>query len=125
MMLLLDSHALLWAITDDPRLRPEARDSIRSPLNDVLVSAATVWELAIKRVLGRLEAPDDMVGVMERTGFSGLPITLADAEAAAGLPLHHADPFDRMLVAQARRVGAIVVTRDPAFALYGIETLPA
>jgi PIN domain nuclease of toxin-antitoxin system len=125
MMLLLDSHAFLWAVTDDPMLRRETRESVRSPFNDVVVSAATIWELAIKRALGRLQAPRDLVGLIERTGFAGLPITLADAEAAAALPLHHADPFDRMLVAQARRVGAIVVTRDPVIALYGVETLAA
>ena len=125
MILLLDSHALLWAVSDSPTLRRDAREAIQSPTNDVIVSAATVWELAIKRELGRLEAPPDLNGVVARTGFVGLPVTLEDAERAAGLPPHHGDPFDRMLVAQAGRIGAIVVTRDPAFALYGIETLPA
>ena len=89
------------------------------------MSAATVWQLAIKRQLGKLEAPDDLAGAIEASQFVGLPVTLADAESAAALPRHHADPFNRMLVAQARRVGAIVVTRDPAFDTYGLDVLPA
>lgn len=125
MILLLDAHALLWSLTDNATLRDETREAIASPANDVLVSAATVWELAIKRQLGKLEAPDDLVGAIEATQFVGLPVTLSDAESAAALPRHHADPFDRMLVAQAQRVGATLVTRDPAFAAYGIDVLPA
>ncbi len=125
MILLLDAHVLLWALADDPTLGPEARDAIASPANDVLVSAAVVWELAIKQALGKLDAPHDLPSVIEATGFVGLPITLADAEAAAGLPPHHRDPFDRMLVAQAQRLGAVVVTRDPALTAYGIDVLMA
>lgn len=125
MILLLDAHALLWALADDPTLGREAHDAIASPTNDVLVSAAVVWELAIKQALGKLEAPHDLVSVIEATGFAGLPITLADADAAAGLPPHHRDPFDRMLVAQAQRLGAVVVTRDPALTAYGIDILVA
>lgn len=125
MILLLDAHALLWSLTDHPTLRDETRAAIASPANDVLVSAATVWELAIKRQLGKLEAPDDLVGAIEATQFVGLPITIADAESAAALPRHHADPFDRMLVAQAQRIGATLVTRDLAFTAYGIDVLPA
>ena len=125
MILLVDSHALLWALAGDSRLRREARDAMASPANDVLVSAAVVWEIAIKRARGKLECPDNLVEALEQTGFVGVPITLADGEAAASLPSHHADPFDRMLVAQARRLGAVVVTRDPAFAAYGVDVLPA
>ena len=125
MILLLDAHTLLWALADDPILRGEARGAIASPENDVLVSAATVWEIAIKRQLGKLEAPDDLLATITSSRFTGLPITLADADAAGALPGHHSDPFDRMLVAQARRLGAVVVTRDLAFTLYGVEILPA
>ena len=125
MILLLDAHTLLWALADDPTLRPEAHDSIVSPANDVFVSAATVWEIGIKRRLGKLDAPVDLLGAVAASRFVGLPVTLADADAAAALPAHHRDPFDRMLVAQARRLGAVVVTRDPAFVLYGVQTLDA
>ena len=123
MILLLDAHALLWALADDPTLRHEARESIVSPENDVLVSAATVWEIGIKRRLGKLDAPADLLGAIAASRFVGLPVTLADADAAARLPPHHRDPFDRMLVAQTRRLGAVVVTRDSAFGLYGVEAL--
>ena len=91
----------------------------------MLVSAATVWEIGIKRNLGKLEAPVDVLGAIEAAGFDGLPVTLADGDAAAGLPPHHRDPFDRMLVAQAMRLGAVLVSRDPAFAPYGIDVLPS
>ena len=125
MILLLDAHALLWALADDPMLRPDAREAVASPANDVLVSAAIVWEIVIKQALGKLDAPDDLVEAIHATAFIGLPITLADAATAARLPPHHRDPFDRMLVAQAGRVGAIIVTRDPAFAAYGVHVLTA
>src|SRR5215217_5832347 len=98
MILVVDSHALLWALADDPGLRLEAREAMANPANDVLVSAAVVWELAIKRALGKLQMPEDLVATIEATRFLGLPITLLDGEAAAALPRHHGDPFDRILV---------------------------
>ena len=125
MILLLDAHALLWALADDPSLRGEARDAIASAANDVLVSAATVWEVGIKRNLGKLVAPEDLESAITASGFVGLPITLTDAQSAAGLPLHHRDPFDRMLVSQAQRVGAVIVTRDSGFSAYGVDVLAA
>jgi PIN domain nuclease of toxin-antitoxin system len=124
-ILLLDGHALLWWLADDPTLAGDARAAITDPTTDVLVSAATVWEIGIKRGLGKLDAPDGLVDAIEATGFRGLPITLADADAAARLPRHHRDPFDRMLIAQATRLGSIIVTRDHAFAAYGVLTLVA
>ena len=125
MILLLDAHALLWWLADDPTLDAAARSAIVDPGSDVLVSAATVWEISIKRALGKLEAPDGIRGALDQTGFVGLPITLDDAEAAASLPSHHLDPFDRMLVAQAARIDAVIVTRDAAFRPYGISILSA
>ena len=125
MILLLDAHAVLWWLADDPTLSPAARSAIRDPANDTVVSAASVWEIEIKRAIGKLEAPDGIVAAIERSGFGGLPITLADAERAGRLPPHHRDPFDRMLVAQAARLDAVIVTRDAAFAVYAVETLAA
>jgi PIN domain nuclease of toxin-antitoxin system len=125
MRLLLDAHALLWWLADDPTLVPVARAAIADPENDVFVSAATVWEIALKRALGKLEAPPDLVGVLDQLGFQEAPVTGADGQAAAGLDPHHRDPFDRMLVAQAIRLDASIVTRDPAFARYGAATVPA
>ena len=90
-----------------------------------MLPVASDAEIAIKRARGRLQCPDNLVEAIEQTGFVGVPITLVDSEAAASLPSHHADPFDRMLVAQARGLGAVVVSRDPAFAAYGVHVLPA
>lgn len=125
MILLLDAHALLWWLADDPRLDPAAARSIADPANDVLVSAATIWEIEIKRGLGKLEAPGRLVEAVETAGFDGLPITGGDAERAGRLPTHHRDPFDRMLVAQAMRLDATIVSRDSAFLPYGTPVLPA
>jgi len=124
-ILLLDAHTVLWWLADDRTLRADARRAIADPTSDVLVSAATVWEVGIKRALGKLEAPDDLLDAIDASGFDGLPVTLVDADAAARLPSHHRDPFDRMLVAQARRVGAVIVSRDPAFEPYDCDVLPA
>jgi PIN domain nuclease of toxin-antitoxin system len=125
MTLLLDAHALLWWLADDPELTPAARAAIADPAADVLVSAATIWKIEIKRALGKLAAPTGLVRAVDEAGFDILPITGADAEAAAALPPHHRDPFDRMMVAQAGRVGALLVSRDPAFGGYGVDVLAA
>ena len=125
MRLLLDAHTLLWWLADDATLAPEARSLISDPENDVLVSAATVWEIALKQALGKLDAPDDLVDVLSLIGFEEVPITGADGYAAAGLDAHHRDPFDRMLVAQALRLEASIISRDPVFARYPATTIPA
>ena len=125
MILLLDAHTLLWWLADDPGLDATARAAIADPATDVLVSAATVWEIGIKRSHGKLKAPDDLLAAIDASGFDGLPVTLADGDAAARLPRHHRDPFDRMLVAQATRLGAVIVSRDEAFRPYGVGVLPA
>lgn len=125
MILLLDAHTLLWWLADDPTLDRSAFGAIEDPVNDVLISAATVWEIAIKRALGKLEAPDGLVDAADRAGIDIVPVTGADAEAAGALPAHHRDPFDRMLVAQAARIGAVVISRDRAFSDYGVPVLPA
>jgi PIN domain nuclease of toxin-antitoxin system len=125
LILLLDAHALLWWLADDAELSSEARAAIADPANDVLVSAATVWEIEIKRELGKLQAPDGLVDTVHSADLGSLPILLRDAEAAARLIDHHRDPFDRMLVAQAQRLEAILVTRDDVFGWYGIDSLRA
>jgi PIN domain nuclease of toxin-antitoxin system len=124
-ILLLDAHAVLWWLADDDTLERQARAAIADPTNDVLVSAATVWEIAIKRSIGKLDAPIGLTEIIGRTGFDVLPITGADAEHAGELPRHHRDPFDRMLVAQATRLRALIVSRDAAFAAYGVAVLKA
>lgn len=125
MILLVDANALLWALGTPDELTADARTALTSPANDVLVSAASVWEIAIKQALGKLRAPVALVPAIEAIGFGFLPITGADAERAGALPLHHRDPFDRMLVAQAARLDATVVTRDREFLAYDVAVLPA
>ena len=125
MRLLLDAHTLLWWLGNDATLSDAARVAIAAPGNDVVVSAATVWEIAIKRALGKLNAPSGIATVLAAEGFSELPVEGVDGEAAAALPAYHRDPLDRMLVAQAQRHGLTIVTRDPGFVAYGVPTLRA
>jgi PIN domain nuclease of toxin-antitoxin system len=123
--LLLDTHALLWALAEPKRLSTTAREAITSADSVVLASSASAWEIAIKRALGKLEAPADLEAVLDQTGIETLPITVAHALAAGALPLLHSDPFDRMLVAQARIEGLTLVTRDPHLGAYDVAVLDA
>ena len=125
MILLIDAHALLWWLEDDPALTPSARAAIADPANETLVSAATIWEIEIKRATGKLRAPSELVQVIETAGLGILPILGADAVIAGQLAVHHRDPFDRMVIAQASRLDAVIVTRDGAFQAYGAQILLA
>ena len=122
---MLDAHALLWWLADDPQLDSAASRSIADPANDILVSAATVWEIEAKRVAGRLRAPMELLDAIRETGMHTLPVTALDAVSAARLPMHHGDPFDRVLVAQAQRLEALIVSRDRALDAYEVDVLPA
>jgi PIN domain nuclease of toxin-antitoxin system len=123
--LLLDTHVLLWWLAADRSLGRRARGLIADGTSSVFVSAATVWEVAIKRALGKLESPADLERQIEGNRFEPLPITLGHAWAAGLLPRHHDDPFDRMLVAQAAAEGMTIVTADPRIGLYGVQMVPA
>lgn len=124
MRVLLDTHVFLWWLADDPGLRPAAREAIADPDTIVHVSAVTVWEIAIKAALGRLDAVSaDLAGEIAANGFVELPITARHAARAGGLPRHHDDPFDRMLCAQAGLEGLTLVTRDRVFEAYGTAIL--
>lgn len=125
MSLLLDTHALLWALTDDPTLVSPARAAIEDGRNRVLVSAVSAWEITIKSALGRLRAPDDLAAQLKRARLESLDITVAHALAVGDLPNHHADPFDRMLIAQARSEGLTLVTRDARIRRYDVAVMPA
>jgi PIN domain nuclease of toxin-antitoxin system len=122
--ILLDTHILLWWLADDPSLPPLAADAIANPDVEVIVSAATAWEIAIKRAAGRLEAPDDLLGALDANAFDSLSITVSHAAAAGGLPEHHSDPFDRMLIAQAQTEGLTLITVDRRFPDYEVDLLP-
>ena len=123
--LLLDTQAVLLVLADDPKLAPSARSAIADPANDVFVSAVSVWEIAIKRAQGKLKAPGGIAGLVEESGFQELVVTSFHAEQAGGLPMHHRDPFDRMLIAQAQAEGLVIVTSDRRIPLYGVRTVSA
>jgi len=116
--LLLDSHIILWWLADDPRLSAKARRQI-ARADDAYVSAATTWELALKASLGKLRMPEGFVETVEAEGFLHLPVQPGHAMAVGSLPWHHRDPFDRLLVAQARVEGLRLITADRRLAKYG------
>ena len=120
---LLDTHVLLDLLTAPQRVGRAVRSALENPLNDVMVSSASAWEMAIKAAIGRLRAPDDLEAELLREGIGSIDITMSDARAAGALPRHHSDPFDRMLIAQAQRRLMTVVTRDGLFAAYDVEVL--
>lgn len=122
MNFLLDTHVALWAITDSPKLAKKARELIESPKSSVWISAATIWEIAIKHSLGRREMPvssQDALRYFRESGYWFLPIEPEHAVAVDDLPAHHADPFDRILVAQALVEPMRLITHDPMVARYG------
>jgi PIN domain nuclease of toxin-antitoxin system len=126
---LLDTHAYLWWLADDPDLSYEARDLLADPRTLAYVSAASVWEIAIKVKLGRLDLKGAgvMAEVVEIAGndFVELPIRARHAATAGALPRHHDDPFDRMLVAQAQVEDLILVTRDGKLRAYDVMIVGA
>ena len=128
MRLLLDTHVLLWWLSDDRKLATSGRQIIANPNNYVFVSSASVWEISIKTALGRLEIElDDLENAIARNGFRSLPIGFRHAITAGRLPAVHRDPFDRMLVAQASVEELRIVSHDRVFERYGLsaEGLPS
>jgi PIN domain nuclease of toxin-antitoxin system len=122
--LLLDTHVYLWWLADDASLSEEARLAISDARSVVHVSAASLWEASIKEALGRLELEgSDLAEEIAANGFVELPVRAAHAYAAAHLPPHHEDPFDRMLVAQARLEGLTLVTASDLLAPYDVPRL--
>jgi PIN domain nuclease of toxin-antitoxin system len=123
--LLLDTHALLWWLIDDSSLGINARRQIADPGNVVYVSAASIWEISIKRALGKLTLPEDIFEVIEAEDFLPLPMVVFHGQQAGQLPPHHQDPFDRMLIAQAQAEGLTLISADTAFPQYGIRVFDA
>jgi PIN domain nuclease of toxin-antitoxin system len=122
MRVLLDTHALLWWLSDDRRLGGKARATISDPDNDVLASAISLWEIVVKLRIGKLEAD---IGAIERAiirdGFQRLPITPPHLAALVTLPLHHRDPFDHLLIAQAITEEAVFVSENRHAGLYPVQ----
>lgn len=124
MRLLLDTHSFLWWLEDNPKLGERAREAIIDPTAVVFVSAASIWEIAIKAKLGKIDVVSpDLVQEIVANDFAELPMAARHAVTAGNLPRHHDDPFDRMLIAQAKIEDLIIVTRDPAFQEYGVRML--
>ena len=123
MRVLADTQILIWCDRQPRRVEPALLAGLRDPNNDILISVATVWEIAIKRATGKLDFAAPIVETVERLGFELLPITAAHAEYAGGLPRHHNDPFDRMLVAQAMLEGLVLGTQDPMMRRYAVPLL--
>ena len=127
MRLLLDTNALLWWLIESQRLGKDARRAIAHPSSAVYVSAVTAWEVAIKRALGRLPVPPNVAAwlptELSANGFRTLPVTVDHAAAVEHLPLYHRDPFDRLLIGQARLEGLTIVTGDRAMERYPVPIL--
>lgn len=133
--ILLDTHVFLWWIDNHKHrfIGKNAKELIADPRNDVFVSAATTWEISIKKSMGALRVPDDIDSIVEDKGFSKLPISLFHGEQAGSLPfvIHphtgkdHKDPFDRMLIAQAQSEGMHLMTKDSAFSAYAVRLIDA
>ena len=116
---LLDTHAFLWWTQDDPRLGSAARNAIRTA-SEACVSIVTAWEIAIKRAIGKLDMLPVSSDLLDDLGFTLVPVTLEHAALSSYLPLHHRDPFDRMLIAQAYHEGLTLVTHDARLFVYPI-----
>ncbi|MBN1652596.1 MAG: type II toxin-antitoxin system VapC family toxin [Deltaproteobacteria bacterium] len=125
MNLLLDTRALLWWLDDHPTLSTEAKTAIADTDNLVLISAAVIWEIKIKQSLGKLKIPRNFRKVLSEQPFEALSITAEHAYAVGELPALHRDPFDRMLVAQAKVEGLTIVTRDDHFRKYKVPIINA
>lgn len=121
--LLLDTHVVLWWLSDDQRLGDEARRLIANPANHVAVSAASVWEMAIKSSIGKLSVPDGVEKAILACGFAPLATTIEHATRVGELPLHHRDPFDRMLIAQAQLEGLELLTADGRLGEYSVRVV--
>lgn len=125
MRLLLDTQVLIWSLLSPDRLLATTREAIQDGANDVFVSIASPWEIAIKKSRGNLDPPDDLDVQLAEKCFSLLPISLRHTHAIESLPHHHGDPFDRMLVAQAQTDGLTIVTSDPKIARYQVAVMRA
>ncbi len=125
MNLMLDTHVLLWWLDDNPTLSEKANSTIADGNNLVFVSAAVIWEIRIKQALGKLTIPDNFRKVLDQQPFEMLAIMAEHAHAVGNLPAIHRDPFDRMLIAQAKVEGFTIVTRDSIIQQYKVPILKA
>ncbi len=125
MTFLLDTHVLLWWLSDDPLLSAKVRSLISDESNLIFVSSVSAWEIAIKKSLGKLEAPDDLEWALKENDFKELSLTIQHALAVGGLSNHHNDPFDRMLAAQAKCESLTLITSDEKLTHYDVPFVRA
>ena len=129
MNILLDTHVLLWWFLDSSRLNDETRARLADPDVEIFVSSVSAWEIAIKLALGKLDLPGPLAQYLperiRRAGLTELPIAIKHAIGAESLPMHHTDPFDRLLIAQAQSESLAIVTADPLFAKYDVHRIAA
>jgi len=123
MNLFLDTHIFLWWLGDNPLLSKKARNAISNVDNIIFLSAVNIWEIRIKQALGKLEITPDFFSIMKQQGFEILSITADHANRVGDLPMHHRDPFDRMLIAQAMEENLTIVTHDKVFNSYEIQIM--
>ena len=123
MNLLLDTHILLWWLMDSPALKESSRKIITNSENIIFVSAASGWEIAIKKSIGKLHAPHDLITAITANNFEILPITIPHTEKLGELPYHHRDPFDHMLIAQAQYEQLKLMTDDEQIKQYDVSIL--
>jgi PIN domain nuclease of toxin-antitoxin system len=123
MRFLVDTHALLWALGEPSTLSREARDALADPSNLIVVSSASLWECAIKASIGKLNLPEDFFDSIPQAGYEVMPIGISHLNVYRTLPMHHRDPFDRILVAQARANALTLISRDPDIAKYDVAVL--
>jgi PIN domain nuclease of toxin-antitoxin system len=124
-MYLLDTHVLLWWLENNSTVSPQAFKIIQDPQQVIWVSSVTVWEIVIKKSLGKLECPDNLIEVIGQSGFKELPVNFEHIEHLKDLPHHHSDPFDRLLISQALAENLTLITRDQKIPLYTVPTLKA
>jgi PIN domain nuclease of toxin-antitoxin system len=124
MKFLLDTHALLWWLADDDQLGGKAREVVADPANDILISMVSLWEIAVKVRIGKLQADiEEIMSAVQREGFTMLDVGMAHLLALAGLPMHHRDPFDHLLIAQAITEDATFMSEDRNAARYPVRTV--
>ncbi len=120
---LLDTHVLLWWLKNSEQLGEKCRHVIGNPENEIYVSPISLWEISIKKAIGKLKAPENLVSICEEKGFTAIDITLTDGEAMEKLPNLHKDPFDRMLIVQAINNNLTIITNDNIIKKYSVNTL--
>ena len=125
MKYLLDTHSLLWTIFEPDKLSAEAQEIILDRNNIICISIISLWEISIKQNIRRLDIPDKFYEVVRQGGFEILPLTISQIEQYKTLPLHHRDPFDRMLIVQAQQQKLIFITRDSQINKYDVEIVMA